>query len=132
MNRRYDNGYTKMAVCPLTAGGGWQQELKMDLYYIHVDRKASKKTVSWVAGVCRENTQTAAVIGFRSGVSKRLSSMEIKASSETPAVWIHPLLQPQEFAQQHNRHRGCLSGRPLTLEVCFLPSESPLCLIVTF
>lgn len=43
MNQRYENGYPKMAVCPLTVGGGWQQEPKMDLYYIHVDRKASRR-----------------------------------------------------------------------------------------
>lgn len=127
-----DDCYSKMAVCHSAVGGGWQQKAEMNLHYIHVDREGQQQRVSWVAGVCREHTQTAAVIGFRSGVSGRLSSMAMRASSETVAVRIHLFLQPLEFTQHQNRQRGCLCGEPLTPEVYFLPSESPLCLTLTF
>lgn len=95
-------------------------------------QRSQQQSVSWAAGVCMEHTQTAAVIGFRSGVSERLSSMAMRASSETAAVWIHLFLQPLEFTQQQGRQSGCLCGEPPTPEVYIMPSESPLCLMLTF
>lgn len=49
----------------------------MDLHYTDVDRKASSsKSLGWL--LFAQRTQTAAVIGFSSGVSKSLKSMEIR------------------------------------------------------
>ena len=62
-------------------------------------QRGPRQPVSWAAGVRKEHTQTAAVIGFRSGVSGRLRSMAMTASLETATVWIHLFLQPLEFTQ---------------------------------
>lgn len=78
-----------------------------------------------MAAVCPENTQTAAVIRFSSGVSKSLTSMEMRFFLRERGR-----VAPSLFAAIGQRSH--LSGRrSLTPGVYILLSDISLCLTVT-
>lgn len=102
--------------CVTRCGGGWMQTTRDKSAPDSCGQRGQQQPVSrapWRSQKAHTHRRQA-VIGFRSGVSERLSDIAMRASSETVAVLIHLFLQPLEFTQQQGRQRGWPCGEPLS------------------
>lgn len=103
----------------------------MDLHYTDVGRKAgNSRSLGWL--LFAQRTQTAAVIGFSSGVSKSLKSIEMRFFLQDCGCVAPSLFTAMGVCAASDRQRSHLSGhRSLTPGVYNLLSDVSRCLTAT-